>query len=116
MLSIQSTTYVGLSFSSSDSAFSRLKSVLIASISHQGAIWSKCLRKQSTLDVPTSLPIATECLLRDERVTWSKSIILTLETPDRTRAVTQLDPTPPAPTTTTNWSRTFFIPSSPRKT
>ncbi|KAH3686406.1 hypothetical protein WICPIJ_002585 [Wickerhamomyces pijperi] len=115
MLSMQSTMKVGLPFSNSSSALGRCHSWLIASISTHGAIFFKCVFKHSTLEVPTSSKVATECLLSEDRETWSKSMTLILETPALTNMVQTQEPTPPAPTTTMNWSRTASIPSLPRK-
>lgn len=44
-----------------------------ASTSHQGISLLKYVRIASTLGVPTSCSVAMECLLSDDRVTWSKS-------------------------------------------
>jgi hypothetical protein len=49
--------------------------------------------------VPTSVVSATACLLRDERVTWSKSMSLILLTPERMSILAAWLPTPPTPTT-----------------
>lgn len=50
----------------------------------KGSSTLSCVQWQSTLGRPTSSQVATACLLRDESVTWSKSITRSCFTPDRT--------------------------------
>jgi hypothetical protein len=69
-----------------------------------------------TFGVPTSAKVATACLFKEERVTWSKSISRILDTPDLARAAVACDPTPPQPATIINDERSFANPSSLKNT
>ena len=68
------------------------------------------------MGVPTSASVATACRLSEDSVTWSKSISLSLEHPERARAAVACDPTPPHPTTITKAFLSLAIPGSVRKT
>lgn len=120
ILSIASMTYSGFLPSvvgpSNAGASARWKSWLRQSKVTQGVTAARRLRRQCTLGVPTSASVATAWRLRDERETWSKSIRRMVEAPERARAETQCEPTPPHPTTMKKALRSFVRPSSVRKT
>jgi len=81
-----------------------------------GVICSSLLRRVCTFEVPTSASVATAWRLREESVTWSKSISRILAHPERASAAVACEPTPPQPTTITKAFRSFDRPSSVRKT
>ena len=121
MLSMASITKSGLwpsavQGASWASAVEPTKSSFRQSKCVQGVICSRRLRRQCTFGVPTSASVATACLFREDRVTWSKSMIRSFPAPDLARAAAAWEPTPPTPTMMMNALRSFFRPSSVRKT
>jgi hypothetical protein len=119
MLSMASTMKSGFRPSQGASkvlAATGLKSSFLRSKCTHGVICCNLFFKQDTFGVPTSARVATACRLREESVTWSKSMRRMYETPERARAAVQCDPTPPAPITIMNAERSFCNPASVRKT
>jgi hypothetical protein len=81
-----------------------------------GVTCSSRFLRQCTLGVPTSAKVATAWRLREDRVTWSKSISLSFEHPERASAAVACEPTPPHPTTITKAPLNFASPGSVRNT
>ncbi len=65
-----------------------------AALLTSGRICLKCLSRQAALGVPTSSRVATAWRLREETVTWSKSINRSLPTPERSSRCAAWLPTP----------------------
>jgi hypothetical protein len=86
--SMQSMTILGRPSKSLAASSARNISVM-ASHSHHGTISFSLRLIASALDIPTSLIPHTAWRLRDDNVTWSKSISLTRPTPERTSIFAQ---------------------------